>query len=157
VRTREVLAVGALLLEQVGHGVQPEAVDADVEPEPQGLDDGFLHPGVLVVQVGLVAEEAVPEVLLAHRVERPVRRLGVHEDDAGVLVALVGVGPDVEVAEGAVRVAAEAWNQGCWSDVWFMTKSMITRMPSLWASSTNSEKSPIVPNSGSTSVKSDTS
>ena len=35
-----------------------------------------------------------------------------------------------------------------------MTKSMITRMPRSCAASTNSTKSPRVPNSGSTSVKS---
>jgi len=38
-----------------------------------------------------------------------------------------------------------------------MTKSMITRMPRSWAASTSSTKSPMVPNSGSTSVKSLTS
>ena len=70
--------------------------------------------GVVEVEVGLVGEEAVPEVLLAHRVPGPVRRLGVDEDDPGVLVELVGVGPDVEVAVGAVGVAARlAWNHGC--------------------------------------------
>ena len=106
VGAREVLAVGALLLEQVGHRVEPEAVDAEVEPELQRLDDGVLDPRVLEVEVGLVAEEAVPEVLLAHRVERPVGRLGVDEDDARVGVGLVGVGPDVEVAVRAVRVGA---------------------------------------------------
>jgi hypothetical protein len=51
-----------------------------------------------------VGEEAVPVVLLADRVPRPVRRLGVDEDDAGVVVLLIGVGPDVEVAVGAVGV-----------------------------------------------------
>ena len=62
--------------------------------------------GVVEVQVGLVGEEPVPEVLLAHRVEGPVRRLGVDEDDPRVGVAGVVVGPDVEVAVRAVRVAA---------------------------------------------------
>ena len=59
---------------------------------------------VVVVEVRLVGEEPVPEVLLADRVPRPVRRLGVDEDDPGVLVLLVGVGPDVEVAVGPVGV-----------------------------------------------------
>ena len=103
VRLREVLAVGALLLEQVGHGVEPEAVDAEVEPEPQDVEHRLLHGRVLVVEVGLVAEEPVPVVLLADRVEGPVGRLGVDEDDARVGVLLVGVGPDVEVAVRARR------------------------------------------------------
>ena len=50
----QVLAVGALTLEEVGHGVQTEAVDAEVQPEPQDVDHGFLHSRVVVVQVGLV-------------------------------------------------------------------------------------------------------
>ncbi len=91
---------------EVGHGVQPEAVDAQVQPEPQGGDDLLLHGRVLVVEVRLVGEEAVPVVLLADRVEGPVGGLGVDEDDAGVRVLLVVVGPDVVVAVGAVGVVA---------------------------------------------------
>ena len=95
-----------LLLEEVRDGVQPEPVDAEVQPEAQGVEDRLLHPRVLEVEVGLVAEEPVPEVLLAHRVERPVRALGVDEDDPRVGVAGVVVGPHVEVAVGAVGIAA---------------------------------------------------
>ncbi len=102
----EVLAVGALLLVEVGHRVEPEAVDAQVQPEAQGRQDLLLHGRVLVVEVGLVGEEAVPVVLLAHRVVGPVGGLGVDEDDPGVLVLLVVVGPHVVVAVGAVGVRA---------------------------------------------------
>jgi hypothetical protein len=42
----EVLAVGALALEQVGHGVEPEPVDAEVEPEPQDVDHRVLDGGL---------------------------------------------------------------------------------------------------------------
>jgi hypothetical protein len=91
VRLLEVLAVGALALVQVGHRVEPEAVDAEVEPELEHLDHRVLDLGVVEVQVRLVGEEPVPEVLAAHRVERPVRGLGVDEDDprVGVLVRVV--------------------------------------------------------------------
>ena len=105
-RRGQVLAVGSLLLVQVGHRVQPEAVDAQVQPEPQGRQDVLLDGRVLVVEVGLVGEEAVPVVLLADGVEGPVGGFGVDEDDAGVLVLLVVVGPDVVVAVGAVGVGA---------------------------------------------------
>ena len=84
VRLGQVLAVGALALEQVRHRVQPEAVDAEVEPEPQDVEHRFLHGRVVVVQVGLVGEEPVPVELPAHRVEGPVRLLGVDEDDPRV-------------------------------------------------------------------------
>ncbi|CAM5693532.1 hypothetical protein SGLAM104S_08783 [Streptomyces glaucescens] len=106
VRRRKVFAVGALLGVEVGHGVQPEAVDAQVEPEPQRGDDLLLHRRVLVVEVRLVREEPVEEVLLAHRVEGPVGDLRVDEDDPRVLVLLVVVGPHVVVAVGAVGVLA---------------------------------------------------
>ena len=38
VRPRQVLAVGPLLLEEVRHRVEPEPVDAEVEPEPQRVE-----------------------------------------------------------------------------------------------------------------------
>lgn len=43
-----------------------------------------------------------------------------------------------------------AWNHGCWSEVWFTTRSMITRMPRFWAWCSSSAKSPRVPKRGST-------
>jgi hypothetical protein len=55
---------------------------------------------VVVVEVGLVTEEAVPEILPRDVVPRPVGTLGVGEDDARVAVALVGIAPDVVVALG---------------------------------------------------------
>ena len=56
------------------------------------------HGGIVEVQIGLMREEAMPEVLAGHRIERPVRLLGVDEDDARAGVLGVGVAPDVEVA-----------------------------------------------------------
>ncbi len=100
----EVLAVGAVPLVEVGDGVEPEPVQTHVEPERQGVEHRLPDLRVVEVEVGLVGEEAVPVVLLADRVPGPVRRLGVDEDDARILVQVVGVGPDVEVAERAVRV-----------------------------------------------------
>ena len=105
-RLLEVLAVRAGALVEVRHGVETEAVEAHVEPERHRLQHRFVDLGVVEVEVRLVVEEPVPEVLLPHRVPRPVGRLGVDEDDARLLVELVGVRPDVEVAVGTVRVAA---------------------------------------------------
>ncbi len=103
VRLPQVLADRALSLVQVGHRVQPEAVQAHVEPEAQRLQHRVVDLGVVVVEVRLMGEEAVPVVGARDRVIGPVRRLGVGEDDAGVLVALVGVRPHVPVALGVVR------------------------------------------------------
>ena len=59
-RLGQVLAVGAFALVEVGHGVGAEAVDAEVEPVVHGVEHRLLHLGVVVVEVGLVREEAVP-------------------------------------------------------------------------------------------------
>ena len=102
----EVLAVGALPLEEVGHGVEAEPVEPEVEPEPEDAEHRLLDLGVVVVEVRLVGEEPVPVVLLAVRVPGPVRPFGVGEDDPGVGVALVGVGPHVPVGPGVVAALA---------------------------------------------------
>ena len=102
----QVLAVGAVALEQVRHGVEAEPVEADVEPEADDVEHRLLDLGVVVVEVGLVVEEAVPVVLLALRVPRPVRPLGVDEDDAGLGPALVVVVPHVPVGLGVGAVLA---------------------------------------------------
>ncbi len=96
----QVFVAGAVALHQVGNGVEPEAVHAHVEPEAHGLQDRLQQLRVVEVQVRLMAEEAVPEVLLGHRVPGPVRGLGVGEDDPRALVELVGVAPHVEVSLG---------------------------------------------------------
>jgi hypothetical protein len=100
----EVLAVRAVALVEVRHRVEPEAVDAEVEPEPQDVQHRLLHLGVVVVEVGLVGEEAVPVVLAALRVPRPVRRLRVEEDDPRLAPARVIVAPDVPVRARSLRV-----------------------------------------------------
>jgi hypothetical protein len=101
-----VLAVVALLLVEVGDRVEPEPVDAHVHPEPDDVEHGLVHRGVLEVEIWLMGEEPVPEELPSDRVEGPVRHLGVDEDDARVGVRLVGVGPDVEVTERPLGVGA---------------------------------------------------
>ena len=98
----EVLARAAVALEQVGHGVEAEPVEPEVEPEPHHAEHGLDHGGVLVVEVGLVRIEAVPVVLLAGLVPRPVRRLHVDEHDACLGPPLVVVVPDVPVRLGVV-------------------------------------------------------
>ena len=94
----EVLAVGALLLEQVGNGVEAEPVDAHVEPVVDGAVELLDDVGVLPVEIRLVRVEAMPVVRLRDRVPAPVGRLEVLEDDAGVLVLVDGVAPHVPVA-----------------------------------------------------------
>ena len=98
---REVLAVGPVLLVQVGDGVEAETVHAEAEPEVDGAKDGSPHSGVAVVEVRLVGVEPMPVVRLRDRIPGPVRRLEVLEDYPGFLVAIGGVAPHVEVALAA--------------------------------------------------------
>ena len=91
----DVLAGGALALDEIGHRVQAQPVDAHVEPEAHGGENFFLEQqGVVEVEVGLVREETVPVELLGLVVPGPVGFFGVGEDDADALVEAVGVGPE---------------------------------------------------------------
>ena len=96
----EVLAGGSVALDEVGDGVEAEAVDSHVEPEAHGLEDFVHDAGVVEVEVGLVGEEAVPVVLLGDFVPGPVGLFGVGEDDADAFEFFVRVGPDIHVAVG---------------------------------------------------------
>ena len=58
---------------------------------------------------------------------------------------------------GERRDEREAMNHGCWSLVWFGTRSSRTRMPRRAASVTRRSNTVMVPSSGSTAQKSATS
>ena len=93
----EVLVVGALALDQVGHGVEPEPVHAHLQPVAQHAQHFAHHGRIVEVQVRLVRIEAVPEIGLCDRVPGPVGLLRIEEDDPGALVLLVVVAPDIEI------------------------------------------------------------
>ena len=103
VRLRQVLVVGALALDEVGHRIEPQAVDAHVEPEVHDSQHGLEHCRVVEVEIGLVGIEAVPEIGLGFGVPRPVGAQRIDEDDARAGIFLVAVGPDVEIALGRAR------------------------------------------------------
>ncbi len=81
-RFRQVLAVGAFALVEIGNGVAAKAIQPEVEPEARDIEHLFVERVVVVVEIGLVIKKPVPEVLICHRIEGPVRRLGVDENDA---------------------------------------------------------------------------
>ena len=98
VRLRQVLVPGAFALDEVRDRIEAEAVHAHAEPEVHRAQHRAQHVGIVEVQVGLVAEETVPVVLLRDRIPRPVRALGVGEDDARARVLVGIVAPHVVVA-----------------------------------------------------------
>ena len=84
VRLRQVLAIRAFALEQVGHRIQPQAVHSQVEPEIHGREHGLANFRVVPIQIRLVGIEAMPVIRFRHRVPRPVRGFEILEDDARV-------------------------------------------------------------------------
>ena len=72
VRLAQILVARALALDQVRHRVEPEAVNAEVEPPAHHVDDRLHDLRIVEVQVRLMREEAVPEVRAGHRIPRPV-------------------------------------------------------------------------------------
>ncbi len=103
----------ALLLDQAVRDVDPEAVDAAVEPEPQDVVEGLVHLRVRPVEVGLLDVEQVQVPLAggAVRLGDPGPR-GAAEDRApvgGRLVAVraLAVAEHVHVALGAARPGRE--------------------------------------------------
>ncbi len=103
---RQILVVGALALAQVRHGVEPESVNAGIEPALHHLQHRADHARVVEVQVRLVREKAVPVIGASLVVPGPVRLLRVGEDDTGAGVLLVVVAPDVPVARARSGAAA---------------------------------------------------
>jgi hypothetical protein len=96
----------ARLLAQALDHVDPEPVDAPVEPEPHDVVHRGLDLGVVPVQVGLLGEEQVEVPLLGGIVPRPGRAEGELRDP--VVRWLVGgaVAPDVPVTLGVVAARA---------------------------------------------------
>jgi hypothetical protein len=94
----QVLVVGAFAFHQIRHGVQAQSVHAHVQPVAHHRQHFFQHLRVVVVQVGLMRIEAVPEVGVGFGVPGPVGLFRVAKNDAGAGVGLVVVGPHVEIA-----------------------------------------------------------
>ena len=111
-RFGQVLAVGALALEQVRHRVGAEAVDAHFQPEAHHVDHLTAHGRVIVIEIGLAGIEAVPEVLPGGFVPGPVGFLGIQEDNARFGILLVGIAPHVVVAIRRVAVGAGGLEPG---------------------------------------------
>src|SRR5690606_34755766 len=85
----QVLVVGAVALAQIGDGVEPEAVDAGIQPALHHLHHSADNARIVEIQIGLVREEAMPVIGAGLGVPGPVRLLGVGEDNPGAGIFLV--------------------------------------------------------------------
>src|SRR5262249_39187174 len=102
----QVLVVGALAFDQVRNGVEAQPVDAETQPEPHDREYRFEHAGIVEIQVGLMRVEAMPVIGAGFGVPRPVRALGVNEDDPGPGIFLVATRPAGEIARGGSGLGA---------------------------------------------------
>src|SRR4051794_36021269 len=93
VRLRQIFTVGAIPLEQVWHSIQPESVNPHLAPVVDHFEDFLLHSGIIIVEVGLMMKESVPEILLGYGVPCPVGRFEILEDDTGITVLVRVVCP----------------------------------------------------------------
>ncbi len=106
VRLRQVLVVGAFAFAEIRNGVEPKPVHPHVEPSPHDLHHCEQDARVVVVEIRLMREEAVPIVGTRFGIPGPVRFLRVAEDDPRSGITLVGVAPDIPVARIRARPAA---------------------------------------------------
>ena len=96
-------------------GVDPEALDAAIGPEPQDVGEQRLDVRVVVIEVGLVRRERAEVPLRVVAADRRPRRAAergrpvVRRPAVGAAVAEVEPGPRV-AARGEARAA---WNHGC--------------------------------------------
>jgi hypothetical protein len=100
------LVLGSIVaVDDERHGIHPETVDAELEPEADGLRDLFAHLGVVGGEVGLVPIERVLVVLTRCLVEEPDSVFDVGEHAFGRVFGNI-VAPLVEVAVAAVGARA---------------------------------------------------
>ena len=145
---RSQLGVGrqVRVLEEDVEDVEPEAVDAAIEPAADHVELRRLDRRVAPVQLGLLDEERVHVELLARGLVLPGRAPEERQPVVGRQRVAVGVvtgrvAPQVAVGVRPLARRATAWNHACWSLVWFITRSRITRMPRACASRTSRSKS----------------
>jgi hypothetical protein len=97
---REVLATGAFPFDKIGHGVEPEPIHTKIEPEIQHLEGRGFHLRIVVVQIGLMEEEAMPEIGFGHWIVGPIAYFIILEDDSRLAVFSRVVGPYIVIAPG---------------------------------------------------------
>src|ERR1700744_6404022 len=95
---RQILPVGALALEKIRDGIQPETVYPHLAPKIDDPEYLFLNQRIIIIQIGLVMKKAVPVILPGYRIPGPVGMLKVLENDPDIFVLLGIVCPDIESA-----------------------------------------------------------
>ena len=82
--------------------VEPEAIDASLEPPPRDGERFLLDLLGVEVQIGLGRQEVVQVVLISARLEGPRGTTKDGEPVVGGSTVFAGIGPDVAVTEPAL-------------------------------------------------------
>src|SRR5438105_9601736 len=97
-RFREIFTIRSFPLEQIRHRIQTKAVNADITPEINYLENFLLHPWVIIIEIGLVMKKTMPVILLSHFVPTPVAGFEILENDPNIFVLRGVIAPNVIVS-----------------------------------------------------------
>ena len=84
-------------LKQKRNRIEAKAIDPALQPKLHHLEHGLLHLGVVVVEVGLMVQEAVQIKLASLWIPLPVGALEVPEEHWRTAVALGAVAPHIKL------------------------------------------------------------
>src|SRR5262249_1163685 len=93
----KIFAIRSIAFDEIGNGVEPQPVNAHVEPETHRIEYRTKHAWIVEIQIWLMAIEAMPEIGLAGRIPGPVGNFRVPEYDPRVAKQLIGVRPNIKI------------------------------------------------------------
>ncbi len=92
---RQVFVIGAVALDEIWNRIQPQTIDAQVEPEAHYAEHFFHYLRIIKIKIRLMRIKAVPEILASYWVPGPVGVFRIKKNNARAGVFLRAVGPDV--------------------------------------------------------------
>jgi hypothetical protein len=87
----------ALPLTEIESGIIAESVETEVKPIRHHLQHLLRDLKGIIIEVGLMAEEAMPVIDMGYRIPCPVGFLRIAENNVRLLVPLISVTPDILV------------------------------------------------------------
>src|SRR5699024_1991760 len=83
-RFRKIFTIRSVPLKKIRHRTKPEPVDSHLTPVIHHLKYFFLNCRIIVVQIWLMEEKAMPVILLCDWIPGPVGSFKILEDNSGV-------------------------------------------------------------------------
>src|SRR5580704_10803702 len=94
---REILAAGSFPFDKVRDRVKPQTVDTEIETEIEDFVRRGFHLRIVVVQIGLMRKESVPEIGFGNRIVGPIAYLVVFKDYPRFRIFLRIMGPYIVI------------------------------------------------------------